>query len=171
MTIKHDSKEFHYIINSIMNEEKLSEIILRTGTGDSEQLEKNIADVIVSIYRNPDYPQLYNIYTKEDTAMIYRNEWEKISLETLYEIQYVQMQRLFKKIQKPFSYYVDFDSIRLKMLEDDPLKLMKHLDAFVNNDNGYGWDDTRLVDKKKIDMLIKNILFYKNEDYPYSNSE
>lgn len=167
--IKHGSKEFYSIVNDIMHEEKLTEIILKTGANDAEQLKKNIAEVIVSIYRNPEYPQLFNIYTTDDAAMIYKNAWEEVSLDTLYEIQYMQLQQLFKKIQKPFSYYVDFDSARSKLLEDDPLKLMKHLDAFVNGDDGYGWDDARLVDKNTIDIMIKSILFYNNEDYAYIN--
>lgn len=165
--IKHDSDEFYKLVDDIMNEEKLTEIILKIGSGDAEQLEKNIADIIVSIYRNPVYPQLFNIYTTNNVAMIYKNGWEEVPLNTLYEIQYTQLQRLFKKIQKPFSYYLDFDSIESKMSEEDPLKLMKHLDAFVNDDDGYGWDDARLVDKQTIDIMIKSILFYDNEDYPY----
>ena len=48
--------------------------------------------------------------------------------------------------------------MREEILNDDPLRIMKHLDAFVNNDCGYGWSDSKLVTKKELVYNIKIFL-------------
>ena len=95
------------------------------------------------------------------------NSWNMYTNKHYTIVIYKQLQKLFSQIQKPFSYYYDIpDSVMKKMLhDDDPLRLMKHLDAFVNEDIGYGWDDICLLDKKTIDKQLINLLMYNNGKY------
>ena len=53
---------------------------------------------------------------------------------------------------------MSFDDVEEEILKDDPLRLMKHLDAFINDDGGYGWNDSKLMTKKELVKIIKTTL-------------
>ena len=161
--LSYNGKEFKNTINDILHEEILTDIMHDYGTGDEEQFEKHITDIITLIYKNEDHPKMCCAYVENGIFMVYKEgKWIRYPSGQFIRDQYITLHELFRQIQKPFSYYFDSfsdtDGIRQKIEEDDPLKIMKHLDAFVNDDDGYGWDGTRLVDRETIDTLIKLVL-------------
>ena len=160
--IDYGSDEERKMMEEILSEKQLSEILRRKGKGGMKQIVENILEVIGLMYRNPNTPDLHNVIIpnpEEDMFMYFRNqEWHIAPIGGFTQTLFLALQALFKKVQKPFEYYIGIDNIEEEIQNDDPLRMMKHLDAFVNDDGGYGWSDSKLVTKKELVHSIKLFL-------------
>lgn len=160
--IDYDSDTERKMVEEILSEKHMSRILRRKGGGNKEQLVENVMELVALVYRNPDVPELHNVVVpdaKEDLFMYFKNEeWHIAPIGLFTQVLFLRLQTFFKRVQKPFEYYIGLDNADEEIRNDDPLRMLKHLDAFVNNDGGYGWSDAKLVTKKELTESIKLFL-------------
>jgi hypothetical protein len=153
-------------INSLLPIEKFKNIILKKGTGGKKQFVENITQLLIAIYRNPTASELHNIIVPNDQGSIFmyykEHQWHTGKLDDFIQTFFIRAYTMLSNIQKPFNYYMAFDDIDKKIYDDDPLRMMKHLNMFINDDDGYGWGDAKLITKKELTTSIKLFLICKH---------
>lgn len=157
--IDHNSEEENNAILKILSDKELEHFMKRDGAHDKEQFITTIIDILCTIYRNPDIPELHNVRVPDinrDTILYYRNkDWHAAHISEFTHAFFSNLIMVCKGIQKPLEYYMSLDNAEEILYNEDPLRLMKHLDAFINGDEGYGWGDAKLVTKKEMTERIK----------------
>jgi hypothetical protein len=160
--IDYDSDTERKLVEEILSEEQLGKVLRRKGNGGKEQIIENVMELVGLVYRNPNVPDLHNVVVPnpaDNQFMYFKNqEWHIAPISGFTQTLFLTLQTFLKKVQKPFEYYIGLDNMDEEILNDDPLRMMKHLDAFVNNDGGYGWSDAKLVTKKELVCSIKLFL-------------
>lgn len=150
MSVDYGSKDEVALLKKMDLAKKLNNIMEQHG-----QLKKAMVSIVRLMYRNPRVPKLHNIRTcpsKKTYTYIKDSKWHTAPLDDFPQAMLENVQNLLRSVQRPLSYYMSsYDKIYMA----DPMRIMKHLDAFVNDDDGYGWDDPKMLTKKElIDALV-----------------
>jgi hypothetical protein len=82
--------------------------------------------------------------------------WIKMSDKQVHRVVYGLVHALFRTITRPLSYYMTAANPSEALKRDDHYALMKHLDAFVNTDNGYGWGDKQTTSLFDMNNALKD---------------
>lgn len=116
------------------------------------RLTHTLAEIFIEIYKNKARPSLHIARIPEPghSVLLYIDgAWVKRPSEEVARDFYCMLQDSFGRVLRPVEYYMGCD----KMLEDDPMQIMKHLDSFINNDAGYNWGGKKHV--SPVDMLAR----------------
>lgn len=155
------------MMEKILSVKKNNKILSNTGRNDKKQLIENIKEFIMLIYRNPEFTEFHNVNIRdpnENVFSYFRDDiWHDAPIIDFFQTFLLNLQMRLKKTQKPLEYYIGLDDGNSELIKDDPLGLMKHLDAYVNNDVGYGWGDLKmLVTKNELIDSLKSIFSCKH---------
>jgi hypothetical protein len=152
--LRHNSVEEENRINEVLPAKMLSHLI-------KDDITTALKCITTIIYKNDDAPDLCNVVI-DKTNNTYKfwdgNAWCIAPIGQFIQRFYIRIQQLLRKIQKPIEYYMDSNDPRQAILDDDPYQLMKYLDAFVNNDDGYGWEMRKNISRDRITEAIVNCI-------------
>jgi hypothetical protein len=152
-------------IDKILNKKHLKEIIGSPVNYNQDAL----VNLILEIYKKIRQGNLLNISIKNNKVAYYDKVWKKCTLDSILTQEFEMLYNQCKKIQSPLNVLFSLPEKERHELckKEDPLRVVKHLNCFINNDMGYNWGGDMLLDRKSISSHIIKFVEIQDVDYTF----
>jgi hypothetical protein len=155
--LPYKGKKESSVIKKILYKKRVRCILRKRDNGTKSQLISNILELLRFVRKNHKHPELQNVRIVDDKAEYFDKKWHEVKTHTLVVDAFVMLQEHCIRARTPLSELVSREKkeIDIMIKREDPLQMIKHLDSFVNNDDGYNWEGERLLER---DEMIPHVI-------------
>lgn len=151
------SKADSSAITKVLYKKRIQSIMRKKDTGAKYQLIANVIELLRLVRINSKHPELRNLRIVDGlVAECWCDEWREMKMTDLLSDIFTMLLNQCLRARASLSELSSLDSKQLeqRMYLDDPLRMVKHLDSFVNRDQGYNWGGERLLDRDEMSEHI-----------------